>query len=182
MATNAVKKMVFPRIYTPGRGSGATANSSIQELNFKSAFDFTDVDLLYEDNRLKTFFLWPQWSNAQPADLAKNGMYFIGKEDTVCCVECASTFTNWKAGETPSERHTRTSPYCPMVTEIGNRNVPRLRTKEEKKSPRPAAVSVAEAAAEIEGATATPSTNLPSAADLVLAPETKSSSPTSSSC
>ncbi|ELU03371.1 hypothetical protein CAPTEDRAFT_169380 [Capitella teleta] len=91
---------------------------------FKSAFEHSEVDLLREEIRLTTFVLWPEWSYARPEDLAKNGMYFTGQNDTVKCVECSLEVTGWTAGQVPSQVHEEKSPYCPIITEIGSRNIP----------------------------------------------------------
>jgi hypothetical protein len=102
-----------------------TVSSSNKVGTFKSFADRVETaNLLREEERLKSFALWPGWSYARPADLAETGFYFTGEEDKVKCVECSLELTGWKAGQVPSQVHKDKSPYCSMITQIGSRNVP----------------------------------------------------------
>lgn len=91
---------------------------------FKPHFDFNRYDLRDESQRLKTFLLWPSWSKASPADLARTGMYFTGKDDQTRCFECGLEVSGWKEGELPSLVHNEKSPYCSMITQLASENIP----------------------------------------------------------
>lgn len=93
---------------------------------FKSLSEIIEhANLLQEDVRLKSFALWPGWSYARPEALAETGFYFTGQNDTVKCAECSVELTGWTAGQVPSQVHEDKSPYCPMVTKIGTKNIPK---------------------------------------------------------
>lgn len=91
---------------------------------FKPHFEFDRYDLRDEGQRLKTFLLWPGWSKASPADLARTGMYFTGKDDQTCCFECGLEVSGWREGQLPSLVHIEKSPYCSMITQLASENIP----------------------------------------------------------
>lgn len=78
-----------------------------------------------EEERLRTFTLWPRDTPVTPADLARAGFYFLGYGDTVRCFCCAGVLRRWVQGDEPLGEHRRHFPSCSFVLgrEVGN--VPR---------------------------------------------------------
>ncbi|XP_076044930.1 baculoviral IAP repeat-containing protein 2-like isoform X1 [Oratosquilla oratoria] len=85
---------------------------------------FNSYDSLrYEKERLATFIDWPvEWLS--PADLAKDGFYYLRTEDHVACVFCRGIVGSWDPGDTARGEHKRHFPQCPFVKGHPVGNVP----------------------------------------------------------
>ncbi|SAM08593.1 hypothetical protein [Absidia glauca] len=76
-------------------------------------------------NRLSTFrgpqTTWPYLDDdrySSPEEFVNAGLYSVPtkrKIDKVQCYMCDTTLADWKPGDSPLERHTRTSTKCPLV-------------------------------------------------------------------
>lgn len=79
----------------------------------------------YESQRLESFKYWPI-PFISINDLVKNGFYYTGLGDLVCCNYCQITLAQWKVGDVIENDHKKYSPRCPWF--IGNvYNVPMKR-------------------------------------------------------
>lgn len=83
---------------------------------------FVSYDSLrFEQERLETFIDWPvEWLS--PADLARDGFYYLRTADHCACVFCRGIVGSWEKGDNPREEHRRHFPYCPFITgrPVGN--------------------------------------------------------------
>ncbi|XP_062917018.1 E3 ubiquitin-protein ligase XIAP-like [Mobula hypostoma] len=77
-----------------------------------------------EATRLKTFTNWPSYGIVTPRDLAKAGLYYIGKEDQVQCFCCGGLMKNWEPGDRAMSEHKRHFPTCSFVCGHSVGNVP----------------------------------------------------------
>ena len=96
--------------------------------------------LLFESERLKTFFetkengsvkLWSSPSNITPEELAKDGFYFLKKEDYCACVFCGAILGEWDEGDTARGEHQkfrgkyqREFSPCPFIGDEPVGNIP----------------------------------------------------------
>uniref|UniRef100_A0A0P4WDH8 RING-type domain-containing protein n=1 Tax=Scylla olivacea TaxID=85551 RepID=A0A0P4WDH8_SCYOL len=85
---------------------------------------FTSYDSLrFEKERLETFIDWPvTWLS--PADLAKDGFYYLRTADHCACVFCRGIVGAWEKGDTPREEHQRHFPLCPFIKGQPVGNIP----------------------------------------------------------
>ena len=85
---------------------------------------FTSYDSLrFEKERLETFIDWPvAWLS--PADLAKDGFYYLRTADHCACVFCRGIVGAWEKGDTPREEHQRHFPHCPFIKGQPVGNIP----------------------------------------------------------
>jgi len=74
------------------------------------------VSLNEEVDRLGTFTDWPSDVPVSPSELAREGFCYTGCDDMVRCFRCLRTIRHWRRGDRPLDRHRRTSPDCPLVT------------------------------------------------------------------
>jgi len=65
--------------------------------------------------RLQTFYDWPKAEIVSAATLARAGFFYTGKGDLTQCAFCKRKFTDWQAGDIPTEEHRREVPYCAFV-------------------------------------------------------------------
>lgn len=77
-----------------------------------------------EAARLKTFTNWPSYGIVTPRDLAKAGLYYIGKDDHVQCFCCGGLMKNWEPGDRAMSEHKRHFPGCSFVSDLSVGNVP----------------------------------------------------------
>ncbi|XP_067676028.1 baculoviral IAP repeat-containing protein 7-B-like [Haliotis asinina] len=68
-----------------------------------------------ESTRLRTFKDWPSQMKQKPEDLAKAGMYYLGKGDRAKCFSCGGVLSNWDPTDDPMAEHERWFPDCPFV-------------------------------------------------------------------
>ncbi|KAM3965044.1 inhibitor of apoptosis protein isoform 2-T2 [Aphomia sociella] len=89
---------------------------SPDKIDNRDRFDFctSTTDLQNEDERLKSFANWPV-SFLTPERLAKNGFYYKGRGDEVCCAFCNVEIMSWREGDDPAVDHKRWSPHCPLL-------------------------------------------------------------------
>jgi len=69
-----------------------------------------------EVDRLYTFTDWPSDVPVSPSVLARHGFFYTGCDDTVRCFRCLCELGEWRLGDHPLDRHRRTNPDCPLVT------------------------------------------------------------------
>lgn len=85
---------------------------------------FVSYDSLrFEKERLETFINWPvSW--LQPAELARDGFYYLRTEDHCACVFCRGIVGSWEEGDTPRGEHQRHFPHCPFIKGQPVGNIP----------------------------------------------------------
>ncbi|XP_050525793.1 baculoviral IAP repeat-containing protein 2-like isoform X2 [Daktulosphaira vitifoliae] len=74
-------------------------------------------DLTSYENRLKTFNDEWKLEFLRPTQMAKAGLYYLGKQDRVRCMFCSKEFDYWQQGDDPLVEHKRKSPQCPFFKE-----------------------------------------------------------------
>jgi hypothetical protein len=83
-----------------------------------------DVRLLRENVRRETFHDWTS-TGVEPRDLAKDGLFYTGRQDQVQCVFCRGVLAEWTRDLGPVQaRHKRCFPHCTFVRGIDLRNIP----------------------------------------------------------
>lgn len=75
-------------------------------------------DLSVYENRLRTFETGWVLPFITPIQMAKAGLYYMGKEDHVRCMLCSKDFVYWERNIDPYEEHKRVSPDCQFFKEI----------------------------------------------------------------
>lgn len=75
-------------------------------------------DLTTYENRLRTYND-SEWKLKfiSPSQMAKAGLYYMGKQDRVRCMFCSTEFDYWQPGDDPLVEHKRKSPLCPFLKE-----------------------------------------------------------------
>ncbi|KAK3585157.1 hypothetical protein CHS0354_034289 [Potamilus streckersoni] len=76
--------------------------------------------------RYISFGIFPRNSPVHPNRLSKSGVYYTGQGDETVCFSCGFRKKNWKAGESPSDIHTRLSSNCNFANGTGDGNIPIL--------------------------------------------------------
>lgn len=71
-------------------------------------------DLTIYEHRLRTFNVGWKLDFVTPEQMAKAGLYFLGKQDYVRCTFCSEEFDFWERGDDPIIVHKRVSPECPF--------------------------------------------------------------------
>lgn len=71
-------------------------------------------DFCREEARLKTFSNWPVVF-LDPESLAKNGFYYLGRNDEVRCAFCKLELMRWVENDDPVKDHQRWAPQCPFL-------------------------------------------------------------------
>lgn len=74
-------------------------------------------DLTTYENRLRTFSEEWKLDFITPNQMAKAGLYYVGKEDRVRCIFCSKEFDYWQRGDDPLVEHKRKSPQCQFFKE-----------------------------------------------------------------
>jgi len=87
-------------------------SESSQELTIEQP---TWDDITYE-NCLRTYIGW-KLDFITPKQMAKAGLYYLGKHDHVKCSICSTIFDNWKCGDDPIEEHKHRAPKCLFFNE-----------------------------------------------------------------
>lgn len=67
-----------------------------------------------EDMMKETFLFWPK-TYPVIEDMAKQGLYYTGRNDDVACIECNVILNNWTKDDVITDRHVRSSPNCELV-------------------------------------------------------------------
>ena len=76
-----------------------------------------------ELERLQTFINWPvSWM--KPEDLAKDGFYYLRKEDHTACAFCKIIIGRWEREDIIRSEHQRISPHCPFIRNCAVGNIP----------------------------------------------------------
>ncbi|XP_012551316.1 inhibitor of apoptosis protein isoform X2 [Bombyx mori] len=91
-------------------------SSSADKTDNHDTFNFLPdmPDMRREEERLKTFDQWPV-TFLTPEQLARNGFYYLGRGDEVCCAFCKVEIMRWVEGDDPAADHRRWAPQCPFV-------------------------------------------------------------------
>ncbi|VVC24367.1 Hypothetical protein CINCED_3A022001 [Cinara cedri] len=74
-------------------------------------------DLTIYENRLRTFNVGWKLDFITPDQMAKAGLYYLGKQDRVRCLFCSKEFDYWQRGDDPIIEHRNKSPQCPFFRE-----------------------------------------------------------------
>lgn len=74
-------------------------------------------DLTIYENRLRTFNVGWKLDFITPDQMAKAGLYYLGKQDRVRCLFCSKEFDYWQRGDDPIIEHRDQSPHCPFFRE-----------------------------------------------------------------
>ena len=77
-----------------------------------------NTGLKYEKNRLMTFIDWPIADVISPADLAKEGFYYLRRSDHVACGFCQIILQSWTDGDDVKIEHEKYSPKCRRVGNV----------------------------------------------------------------
>ena len=77
-----------------------------------------------EYERLASFNNWPVTAKQTPADLAREGFYHSGCDDSCTCAFCHVRLRNWKYDDIPICEHLRWSPDCQRAKRMSTKNVP----------------------------------------------------------
>ncbi|XP_063868217.1 baculoviral IAP repeat-containing protein 2-like [Scylla paramamosain] len=92
------------------------------------SLDNTESSLVFKSERLKTFFepkvdgtcgfvkFWSAAADITPEELAKDGFYFLKKDDHCACIFCRRIIGAWE-GDTVRGEHQRHFPRCPFIRE-----------------------------------------------------------------
>ncbi|XP_057645567.1 baculoviral IAP repeat-containing protein 1 [Chionomys nivalis] len=88
-----------------------------RELPMVSAY-CNDSVFANEELRLDTFKDWPHTSPVAVEALARAGLFYTGKKDTVRCFSCEGCMCNWKEGDDPLEDHTKFFPNCVFLQNL----------------------------------------------------------------
>ena len=72
-----------------------------------------------EDRRLATFRDWPK-SSPTPLSLARNGLFYTGREDRVRCAYCKGILHTWEPDDSPEYEHRRHFPQCTFANPTVN--------------------------------------------------------------
>ncbi|XP_053604899.1 baculoviral IAP repeat-containing protein 7-B isoform X2 [Plodia interpunctella] len=98
----------------PSPSSSTLNTPSLDKIDNRDTCTLQDVDLRREDERLKTFVNWPV-PFLSPQKLARNGFYYLGKNDEVRCAFCKVEIMRWMEGDDPAKDHQRWAPQCPLL-------------------------------------------------------------------
>lgn len=99
---------------------GATVTDRVDDRHYRPP-----PDMRREDERLKTFdHRWPKDAFVKPADLARTGFYFLGRNDEVRCAFCKIEIGRFERGDDPAGEHLRWAPQCPLLRRRPTGNVP----------------------------------------------------------
>jgi len=79
----------------------------------ESTTDQQTMDMSHYGICLSTYVGW-MLDFITPSEMAKSGLYYLGKKDRVRCMFCNTEFNNWKQSDDPMKKHKYTSPQCPL--------------------------------------------------------------------
>lgn len=85
----------------------------LRNLEYKSS------DLMFYEDRLKTYELWSSQIQPDMFQLSSAGFYYTGRNDTVECFSCAVRLQQWKQDDNPLKEHKIHSPNCLFLKIIG---------------------------------------------------------------
>jgi hypothetical protein len=81
-------------------------------------------EMRFEEKRLRTFQDFPTDCPVRPAELARSGFFFTGREDSVQCYSCRIALKGWEKGDTAEGEHRRHNPFCAFLNGQDKTNVP----------------------------------------------------------
>lgn len=94
-------------------------------IGFALQDDLTErIKLKSEQVRLATFKDWPRSAPVKPEDLARDGFYYLKKEDHVKCIFCNLVLKCWDKGDVVRTEHGKFNPNCPYLLHHQCGNVP----------------------------------------------------------
>lgn len=82
--------------------------------DFHKYYDHKSSVVEIENMMRETFLFWPKMYPCID-DMVKCGLYYIGFEDEVSCIDCKIVLKNWKLDESPLVKHEKASPFCKIV-------------------------------------------------------------------
>ena len=85
-----------------------------------SELQFSSPDLIFYENRLKTFDLWPPQIQQNKFQLSKTGFFYTGKNDTVECFSCGLMLCPLQKNDEPFIEHKVHSSNCLFLQIIGH--------------------------------------------------------------
>ena len=80
-----------------------------------------DMNLNNYDERMNTFQNWTS-KLVKPEELAMDGFVYRGIDDLTACVYCGLEIDEWEEGDSPAKLHRESSPFCPAVTNMDEKN------------------------------------------------------------
>lgn len=87
--------------------------------------DLTErIKLKSEQVRLATYKDWPRTAPVRPEDLARDGFYYLRREDHVKCIFCNLVLKCWERGDIVRAEHRKFNPNCPFLLRQQCGNVP----------------------------------------------------------
>jgi len=76
-------------------------------------------DLIFYENRIKTFHSWPTQIKPGKVHLASLGFYYTGNNDTVECFSCGLRLNQWQRDDDPMAEHKIRASHCLFLKMIG---------------------------------------------------------------
>lgn len=86
--------------------------------SFELKYDFS-----CELYRMSTYSAFPTGVPVSERSLARAGFYYTGVKDKVKCFCCGLMLDNWKAGDSPAEKHKRLYPSCSFVQNLHSASI-----------------------------------------------------------
>ena len=73
----------------------------------------------YYETRLKTFDTYPKQMLPDKIQLARAGLYYIGKSDVCQCFRCHVKLSAWERDDDAIKEHYKWSPECEYIKMVG---------------------------------------------------------------
>lgn len=83
-------------------------------------FEYSSPSMLFFQDRLKTFDMWPPQIEPNKFQLSSAGFYYTGRNDTVECFSCGLRLHQWQKGDESLLEHKTHSPSCLFLNIIGH--------------------------------------------------------------
>ncbi|NWU91475.1 BIR7B protein, partial [Upupa epops] len=78
-------------------------------------------EMVTEEMRLFTFQNWPRYTDTNPEQLARAGLFYTGQGDFVRCFHCGGGMMNWLLGDDPWREHAKWYPDCEFLLQSRGR-------------------------------------------------------------
>ena len=82
---------------------------------------FEKSDLVYYEDRLKTYEHWPKQIKQSKQNLARAGFYYTGEGDKVTCFACKLSLSTWEPTDDVWIEHQKWTTTCPYLKIVGNK-------------------------------------------------------------
>jgi len=102
-------------------------------LKIKPFLGPSNLQMVTQQARLKTFKNWPQSVGQNVEVMAEAGFYYTGTADQVKCFYCSGGLKNWVASDDPWTEHAKWFPFCNHVSLIKGDDF--IRSVEDASSP-----------------------------------------------